>query len=505
VQPGVEAVKAARGSIDLMAQSSVNAALGLVFFMILARLISKEEMGVYAALIASIGLFQTFGVFGLNFAAARFVPKLVGENKTPEVGAAALRIVELTAFFSLAASLVYYFLSPHLSLFLTKSSIHSGMFQLASFVVFTGGVAAVSDALMQGLQEFRKLAFIRVASQAVRILLTVSLLLAGMGLVGVLYGLILLNLILASIPAALYLRRLRFRGSYPLRPVLAFTAPLFGASLLSFLSGYADIFLAMYYLLPGDVGVYNVALTASSSLIMILVASIQAVLLPAFSKAYGQGGEPSVEKAFTKASRYVALIYVPCAIGLAVLSWPVIWLLAGKAYGAAVTPVMILAVSSLGYGLSTPLMVGLQASGRTMPVFKVNIAALAGEAAVCYAAIPFLNVVGASAGRGVLFLVTFFYGVYETQRLMKLRFDCEGLWKSVASAAVMGGVIVLLQLLHTSVFLLPLYLLTGLMVYALCLRTMKGINADDVSIVENLVPERLRQVTHLTFRLLRAV
>ena len=150
MQPGGEAVKAAWGSADLMAQSSVNAALGLVFFMPLARLISKDQMGVYAALVSSVGLFQTVGVFGLNFAAARFVPKLLGEDKGREGGAAALRIVQLTALFSFAAFLAYYAFADSLSLFLVKSAMWGRIFRLGAWVVFVGGLSLVSDALMQG-------------------------------------------------------------------------------------------------------------------------------------------------------------------------------------------------------------------------------------------------------------------------------------------------------------------------------------------------------------------
>ena len=324
----------------------------------------------------------------------------------------------------------------------------------------------------------------------------------GWGLEGVVWGLIVLNLFLVLVPVPTFLKKLQFGESYPSKSVLTFSSPLFGASLLSFLSGYADLFLVMYYLLPSDVGVYNVAVTASSSLIMILVGSIQAVLLPAFSKAFGHGGVRVVEKVFTKASRYTALVYVPSAIGLTVLSWPVVWLLAGKVYTDAVMPMMVLSVTSLGYGLSTPIMAGLQASGRTALVFRVTALALIGEVVACLVAIPFLGVVGASVGRGIFYAVTLLYGVYEANRFLTLRFDRDGLGKSFASGAVMAGVVASLELFSTSVFLLPLYIFAGFFIYLFCLKILRGVEAYDVNIIESLVPNRIRWATQI-FRFLK--
>jgi O-antigen/teichoic acid export membrane protein len=57
-------------------QSGLNTALALVLFMTLARVIPRPEMGIYAGLTITYGLFQTVGAMGLNVAAAHFIPRL---------------------------------------------------------------------------------------------------------------------------------------------------------------------------------------------------------------------------------------------------------------------------------------------------------------------------------------------------------------------------------------------------------------------------------------------
>jgi len=55
--PDSVAVKTARGSVELIAQGMANIFLGPIFFIVLARMITKEEMGVYAVLTMSYSLF----------------------------------------------------------------------------------------------------------------------------------------------------------------------------------------------------------------------------------------------------------------------------------------------------------------------------------------------------------------------------------------------------------------------------------------------------------------
>ena len=479
--------------MSLMIQSALNSALGLIFFILLARLITKSEMGVYAALMSTYGVFVVVGTFGLTGAAARFIPKLVAEGSSGKASSAAITIIKISILSSLIASAFYLVFAPHFSLVFTKSAVYADLFRLASIVVVTQSLSFVVDGLMQGVQEFTRLAVIRIVGQAARIVVTILLLLVGSGLTAVVIGWLVSSVFVSILPIPFLKRHIGLKGDpYSYRPIVDFSIPVLGSTLLVFISSYADVFVTMIYSLPANVGAYNVSLTASGVLANVIIASVAATLLPAMSKAYGRGGLDSVERSFRRASRYVALVYVPAGMGLAALAQPIIWLMAGRGYQESILPLAIISMFSIALGLATPITVALQSLGKTAVVFKITVVALIFEVIACLVAVPLLGIVGAALARSVFFVSTLVYGVFAARTLMRISFDRESVWKSVVAGGFMAIAVAVLQALHASVSFLLVYVAAGAFVYLLALKALRGLSGADVSVIERTLPESLR-------------
>jgi O-antigen/teichoic acid export membrane protein len=493
LEPSADVLKTARGSVSLMVQSALNSALGLIFFVLLARLITKTEMGVYAALISTYGVFVVVGTFGLTGAAARFIPKLTAEGSPGKASSAAMTIVKIGVLSSLAASVVYLVLAPYFSLVFAKSIVYADLFRLASIVVVTQALSSFVDGLMQGVQEFTILAAIRIVGQAARIVVTILLLLVGSGLTAVLIGWSVSSIFISLLPVPFLKRHIGLRGDpFAYRPIVDFSIPVLGSTLIVFISSYADVFVTMIYSLPANVGAYNVAVTASMVLANVIIASVTATLLPAMSRAYGRGGLESVERSFRKASRYVALVYVPAGVGFAALAQPLIWLMAGRSYQESIIPLAIISIFSIALGLSTPVTVGLQSLGRTAVVFKITVIALFAEIIAGLIAVPLFGIVGASLARSVFFVSTLIYGVLAARTFMRVAFDREAVWKSGLAGIVMAIAVSALQILRASLLLLPLYVATGALAYLLTLKALRGLSGADILVIERTLPESLR-------------
>jgi len=189
LEPDSAAVKTARGSVELIGQGMANIFLRLFFFIVLARMISKAEMGVYAALNMSYSLFQIIGSLGLNFAAARFVPKFLAEGNGRDASAVARRLIEISVASGIALTFIFYVSAPYLSFGLTKSLDYLEVFQVCSFVVLTVVPMIVLDVLLRGVQEFGRLAIVRVLGQILKMAISLPLLLLGYGLYDLAAGL----------------------------------------------------------------------------------------------------------------------------------------------------------------------------------------------------------------------------------------------------------------------------------------------------------------------------
>jgi len=486
------AVKTARGSVELVAQGMANIFLGLIFFIFLARMISKDEMGVYAALTMCYSLFQIIGSLGLNVAAARFVPKFLAEGNRHDASAVARSLIEISVASGIVLTFIFYMSAPLLSFGLTKSLEHLEIFRVCSLVVLSVVPMIVLDGLLQGVQEFGRLALVRILGQVLKIAVSFPLLLVGYGLYAVVAGWIALGVGASLLSFFLLRKHLSFSvHGYRYRPVLRFSLPMLGASLVIFASGWVDMFLAMLYATLSEVGAYNVTIMASTLLTGGVLQSINSTLLPAMSRSYGSEGLKAVENAHQKSSRYMALVYSPAAIGLASVATPAIWLMAGEVYQEAVLPLAIVAVGSLAFGFFTPLSAALATVGETVRVFRITLTAVVIDVLASMLLIPGFSIIGAALGRALLFTSSFVYGLFEAKHVLKTRFDVEAAWKAILASIIMTFPVFAIQVWKASVLLIPVYLAVGAGVYVLVIKALRLVNSTDVLIAEKTLPRSL--------------
>lgn len=95
-----------RNSLYLMLSSGVQAALGFTFWLVMARLFSREDVGLASSLISATTLIGYFALFGLNSTLVRFLP--TAEDRDRLITAALLLVIGTGA----AIGLVYVLLTP---------------------------------------------------------------------------------------------------------------------------------------------------------------------------------------------------------------------------------------------------------------------------------------------------------------------------------------------------------------------------------------------------------
>jgi O-antigen/teichoic acid export membrane protein len=352
----------------------------------------------------------------------------------------------------------------------------------------------VVDAVMQGIQEYQKLATLRVLAQIARIAVSIALLLLGYGLVAVLTGWVASGLALSLLCLPIISKRLSLESeeTYPHKEIIQYSSPLMFSQLLLFASNWIDVFMVMIYVTAPELGAYNVAITASGLLGMLILVPITSTLLPTISQIYGGNG--SVEQAFTRATRYIALFYVPAAFGLTVLAAPAIQLLAGGTYGDSVMPLALISIASIMTALAQPIITVLQTTGDTVKVFKITALAVIADIVICFSLIPRTGILGASVGRCSLFLFTLLYAIYEAREIVFIKFDREAVWKAVVASATMAIPLLMLQEWNSSLMVLPGYIVLGAVTYLLVIKALKGMNQEDFSLLEQALPQRLKWI-----------
>ncbi|MGQ9543321.1 MAG: oligosaccharide flippase family protein [Candidatus Bathyarchaeia archaeon] len=486
-----DAARTVKGTLGFIVQSSTNSLLGLVLFAIFARFVSKGEMGAYAGLTFTVTLMQLAGVFGMNTAATRFTAKLLAEGEKVEASGVARTILTTSTLLGGLFSLIHYLLAPHFSYFMSQSYEYTGFFQAASIIILIYTPLLVIEGLMQGVQEYWRLAMLRVIGQVFRLPVCVWLFTSGWGAYGMIVGWSVLGsiMILGALPMLRYHLDLT-SGGCDLKPILKYSIPVMGAGLATYLSSSVDIFIVMSYGSPEDLGAYNVALAASGALTTILVASATATMLPATSAVYGATSVKGVDKVFYKASRYLALLFTPASFGLASLAWPVILIMGGASYKESTGPLIVMSLTFLIYALSTPAIISLTAIGETGKVLKVTLASVIVGSATAALSYPIYGITGAALGRTCLSLCTLIFGIHQARKVFNPRFDLEALTKSLSASIVMALTVYLATSNLNSVTAVPAGIMVGVTTYLVMLRATRAVRCEDLRVLGEIVSSK---------------
>ena len=495
--------RAARGSGILAAQSVLNALLGTGLFMYIARILTKEEMGVYGSVNLTYSLAVMIGILGLDYAASRFIPNFIGKGEFVCASLVTKRILVLSSISALVISIAYFISSGSLSEVMLGTKQFTPVFQVASFLVLSSILSSMFSAFIQGLQKFARLALFRLISQIVRVVVSVLLLMGGFGVIAVLAGgaIMAFTFTLLALPISLsWIAKARngFDPGPSLRTknLLSFALPMLSYGLISYVLGSVDQFIVLGLIGVTALGVYTVAMTGAGFTSTILGAPLLVTLTPSMSEAHGQSGIENVAGILKLSSRYIALLFIPTTLGLATLSPLALLILAGDRYMEASLPMIILCLGVATSGFTTAITSALIAIGKTRVVMFITLfSSLIGLALSFVLTVPF-GITGATSAKALMSLILLLLSIWLGSKVIPIAFDSKAIKGSLIASAVMAiGTYTIASSTGFSLLLLPLYLTLAFVIYSLSLSSMHILTLDDLELMIKMVlgGERIRE------------
>lgn len=233
----------------------------------------------------------------------------------------------------------------------------------------------------------------------------------------------------------IFLRPLKpYRIRRHLRPVAVFFAMSVAATVYTNL----DTVMLGFMKSDAEVGLYNAAVKIKSVLVSV-VTSLGAVLLPRVSYYVHRGLWEEFERVTKKALEFVVLIGLPITVYFILFAESGILLLSGPAYLGAVRAMQIITPTVFFIGLTN--IIGLQVLvplGKEKVVFYSECAGAAVDVILNLILIPKMGAAGAAAGtlaaEAAVFAVQFFC-VGEDVRRIFLGVE----WKRILSASVLSA------------------------------------------------------------------
>lgn len=479
-----QAVSAAHGISLIFVRDIVGTLVSIIGFMMISRLISRVEMGVLTIATLIVALCQVLASMGMPGAATKFVSEYVALRQTKKAASVAFFVFRISLLISCALGSLVFFLSRPLSLFLLGAEKFSDVLSLLPLAIVSGGVLPSLNGTMLGLKRIKQMTVSTLVGAIVGQASAVLLLLHDWHLSGVVLAWGLGSLANGLLCLICMVQSLGVRqDKLDLRELFGFSLPLLANGLLSFGYDWLDRALLLSLTSLSDLATYSVVLKAFAVLYGVQTA-ISSTLFPYYASIMRLDGHLGLRRAVFKSSRYVFLLSIPAALGLAVTARPAISLIAGNVYSSGAFPLalmcLFLAIGSVGGALSEIL----QVLKKTLISTYVAVVMIMSGLFCLLLLVPRYGLAGASVARGLSMIVGVAVCLGFARKEVGLYFDTWAFLKSWLSAIVMVAVVVIVQTFWYDKFYLPMYVLIGGTVYLFGLRILRAVKLEDIDLLE---------------------
>lgn len=315
---------------------------GLIFTIVLARLLHPELFGVYHLAISIAIVMLTFTDLGVNRTMTRYVSYALGKNNKTLARSFFRYLLKIKFFFTLLTTLALLLLANHIATYIFHKPELAIPLQIAGVIIFFHSFQDFFESAFVALQKFQYSVVRSVVYMAFKLTLVPLLILMGYSVCGALVGLSLTIIAVAGVLLFFLVRHYSylFRGvvvKVERKRVLRFLGYLTFSTLIAGLFfHHIDVIMLGILMTTEDVGFYKAGFNIVIAFIGLI--SLSTILFPLFTQL--NGGE--LRNAFETVFKYSAIIAFPCAFGLAFVAEPLINLMYGGEYLPAVLPFYLL-------------------------------------------------------------------------------------------------------------------------------------------------------------------
>jgi O-antigen/teichoic acid export membrane protein len=461
----------ASGSFQLLIGVAVSTVIMAVGAIVLGRLLTPDEYGLYGIVLIPLTTINLFRDWGINSAMIKYVASLRASQKEEEIR----DVIAAGLVFEVVAGIALSFLSLGLATFIATTVFHrpesTFFIQIISVSIIAGSLLTASQAVFVGFERMGLNSFTLICQAIVKTAVGPILVFLGYSVLGAVIGFS-LGFVAAGIIGlttfyiTLY-RPLRKKGTRnlmkALRTMLNYGWPLSISTILGGILG--QIYLFMVPSFVSDTLYGNYATAANFSVLLtFLTIPIGTVLFPAFAKLDAQNENELVKTVFASSTKYTSVLLVPSTMAMMALSSPMISTLYGEkyVYGPFFLTIAVIAnlFALLGNLSAGSLLTGL---GETRIPMIQSVITLTVGLPLGFILIPLLRITGLIIANTVAVVPSMLWGLYWIWKHHEAKADFRSSAKIlVASALAAAAAYLPTTLLNTTNWI---KLLIGLIVF----------------------------------------
>jgi len=493
-----------RGTAYLTTQQIITYTTYLIFYVALARILRPDEVGQISLLLAAQTVFTALTQLGLPSAATRYISGNIGRGDRQVAGAVARTILRLSILVGAVGLAIAALISPLVGPSVIGRSDAGTLLILTFLSGFMLDIILVYGAYFIGIGAYARNLYQNALyipfSRGLGLLLAIL----GYRVTGIVSGWVIGGLVAVLLSSYLWHGQLPEKSSHPVKPLLAFSLPVFGSALIAFGQQYGDITILQAIIGQlSTTGAYYLIVSSVSFLSVLWIPVTQA-LYPALSASHATGGTEAVSERLAVAFRLTNLAVLPLGAALAAIAPTAIELVYGPTYVSQAGIFAILALATIFTAQGAILTTSLQAVGRARQVLIVTLLSTVVGLLVVITTARFVGTLGGALGRTILSIGT----VIMARRSMgpSVKTHSENALPIALLLAIGVGVPLAiadyLLIGHLSPFRrLPILVVVFVLAFLAISRTLKIFRASDFAILKDALPHRfhpqLRAIEHL--------
>lgn len=454
---------------------------GLIFIPIITKNFSTSNYGVWAQVNTLVALVPNIVNLGLPYTMVRFL----AAEKDKEIIKQSFYSMMLVVLCSTIIMVLVFLIFSHQ----IADALFDGNMQIMLTVTVISFLACINLMFLSYFRTFQQIKFYStflVLQTYIGVGVSIIFTLMHYPIEIVVLGLLAGYLAVFIVMGVLIVRQLGFTTKFKsLREELKFALPTVPNNVSSWVVDSSDKFVIGIFLGSAAVGCYSPGYALGSILLMFLTPF--AVLLPAVLPEYYESGNMDKVNTFlTYSMKYYLLITVPAAVGLSLLSKPLLYILTTEIianHGYMITPLVALGAIFMGiYGIVNNIII-LEKKTVILGYIWISVAIL--NIVLNVIAVPYIGIYGAGIATLICYFFAFAVTLIYSRKYSVLPFDFKSVIKILISSAVMGIFVTLAN--PQSIFGILIVIAIAVAIYFAILILLKGIDKKELNLIKSMI------------------
>ena len=454
----------------------------LIFIPIITKSFTTAEYGMWAQVNTTIALVPNIANLGLPYTMVRF---LSAEKDKEKIKDSFYPMISLTFISTLIICSLFLIFGNTIANALFNGSMQ--VLYITTAISFFACMNLMLISFFRTFQQMKRYSLFLVLQSYIGVFVSIYLTYAGYNIETVVLGLLTGYVAVFIMMAFLIVKYLGIGiGKWSnLKEQLAFALPTIPSNVSSWVVDSSDKYVIGILIGSVAVGCYSPGYALGSILLMFL--SPFAVLLPAvLPEHYEKGDIREVDKYLSYSMKYYLLLTVPAAVGMSVLSKPLLYIITTPEIalgGYMVTPFVCLGAIFMGmYGITNNILI---LEKNTMILGKLWIVVAISNIVLNLLLVPYLNILGAAIATLICYILAFAVTAIASRKTMRLPFNIKELSKIVIASLIMG---IAVYLMHPiGIINVLISIIAGVIIYFAIIFILKAVTFKEIAIFKDLL------------------